>query len=92
MFKKIKRRVLHLHNSGCFVIGLEHFLVMFPSAMLIARLANTVWGSVIELPAVLFACGMGTLVFSLITKGQIPFFFRTELFIYRFCKLSGSTD
>lgn len=74
MFRKIQRRALHLHKSGCFVIGLEHFLVMFPSAMLIARLANTVWGSVIELPAVLFACGLGTLFFALFTKRKIPFF------------------
>ena len=74
MFNKMWRRLSHLHKSGCFVIGLEHFLVMFLSAMLIARLANTVWGSVIELPAVLFACGMGTLVFSLFTKRKIPFF------------------
>lgn len=70
----MKRRVLHLYKSGCFVIGLEHFLVMFPSAMLIARLASTAWGSVIELPAVLFACGFGTLLFSIMTKRQIPFF------------------
>lgn len=73
-FKKACRHISHLHKSGCFLIGLEHFLVMFPSAMLIARLANTEWGTVIELPSILFACGVGTLIFSLLTKGKIPFF------------------
>lgn len=73
-FKKIKRYTLHLHKSGCIVIGLEHFLVMFPSAMLVARLASTAWGSVIELPAILFASGFGTLMFALLTKRKIPFF------------------
>lgn len=72
--KNTSRRIIHLHKSGCFLIGLEHFLVMFPSAMLIARLANTEWGTVIELPPILFACGLGTLIFALLTKGKIPFF------------------
>ena len=68
------RSVQHLCQSGCLTIGFEHFLVMFPSAMLIARLANSSWGAVIELPTILFACGAGTLVFGLLTKWRIPFF------------------
>lgn len=72
--QKYKRRIYHLYKSGCFVIGLEHFLVMLPSAMLVAKLTNTSFGAVIELPSILFACGFGTSVFSLLTKKKIPFF------------------
>lgn len=69
----IKRLGMHLYKSGCLLIGLEHFLVMFPSVMLIARLANTAYGSIVELPSVLLACGIGTLTFLLLTKRHIPF-------------------
>lgn len=97
MCKKLKRRFYHLFKSGCFVIGLEHFLVMFPSAMLIARLANTVWGTVIELPAVLFACGIGTMLFCLILKKRIPFFLGPSFsyigFVsYQVAQISSSND
>ena len=72
--KNFQRRATHLYKSGCLVIGIEHFLVMFPSAMLIARLATTPFGSVIELPSILFACGIGTLIFLFFTRRQVPFF------------------
>jgi len=68
------RRLKHLYSSGCLVMGFEHFLVMFPSAMLIAKLVNTRYGSIIRLSEILFACGIGTILFSLITHGKIPFF------------------
>ncbi len=68
------RRIYHFCKSGCFIIGLEHFLVMFPSAMLIAKLANTPFGAVMELSSILLVCGVGTLAFALFTKGKIPFF------------------
>ena len=73
-FHRLKRFVLHLFRSGCLVIGLEHFLVMFPSAILIARLSNTEFGSIVELPAILFACGIGTIILLLLTKGKAPLF------------------
>lgn len=68
------RRIYHFYKSGCFIVGIEHFLVMFPSAMLIAKLANTPFGAVMELSSILLVCGIGTLVFALFTKGKIPFF------------------
>lgn len=67
------RRIKHFFTSGCFVIGIEHFLVMFPSAMLIAKIATTRYGTVIELPSVLFACGCGTLLFVILCHRKIPF-------------------
>ena len=74
MTKKYFRRILHLYKSGCIVIGIEHFLVMFPSAMLIAKLTNTTFGSIMELPEILMACGFGSFLFALLSKGKIPFF------------------
>ena len=68
------RRIKHFFLSGCFVIGIEHFLVMFPSAMLVAKISSTRYGVVIELPSVLFACGLGTLLFIIFCNRKIPFF------------------
>ena len=74
MQETLKRRLYHLVKSGCIMIGIEHFLVMFPSAMLIARLSNTKYGTIVELPTILLFCGVGTLVFVLMTRRRIPFF------------------
>ena len=74
MADKYSRRVKHFLVSGCLFIGFEHFLVMFPSAMLIAKIANTQYGPVIELPSILLACGIGTLLFGLLTRWRVPFF------------------
>ena len=53
-------------------MGIEHFLVMFPSAMLIAKLCNSPYGAVAELPTILLACGAATFFFVRVAK--IPFF------------------
>ena len=68
------RRIKHFFLSGCVVIGIEHFLVMFPSAMLVAKIASTRYGAVIELPSILFACGIGTILFIILCNRKIPFF------------------
>lgn len=68
----LMRRGLHLFKSGSILIGIEHFLVMFPSAILIAKLSNSRYGAVVELPTILLACGVGTLLFVWFAK--IPFF------------------
>lgn len=67
-----KRYVKHLWYSGTLMTALEHFLVMFPSAMLIAKLSYSEYGAVVELTTILFVCGVGTLLFTLFTK--VPFF------------------
>lgn len=69
---KLPRRIKHFFKSGTVFIGIEHFLVMFPSAMLIAKLSNSPYGPVVELSTILLACGLGTLIFVLVTK--TPFF------------------
>lgn len=97
MLKKYARRAKQLILSGSFVIGLEHFLVMFPSAMLVAKLTNTPYGSVIELPSLLFACGIGTILFAFLTKKKIPFFLGPSFsyigFVsYQVAKISGPAD
>lgn len=68
----LMRRGLHLFKSGSVLIGIEHFLVMFPSAILIAKLSNSPYGAVVELPTILLVCGVGTLLFVCFSK--IPFF------------------
>lgn len=55
------RRIYHLLKSGSVLIGIEHFLVMFPSAILIAKLSNSPYGPIVELSTILLACGIGTL-------------------------------
>ena len=68
------RKFFHLLNSGCITVGIEHLLVMFPSALLIAKYANTPKGPIITLPMVLFSCGVATLLFSFFGKPKVPFF------------------
>ncbi len=68
MWIKIIRRWNHIFRSGTFLIGIEHFLVMFPSAMLIAKLCSSSYGAVVELSTILLACGVGTLIFVCIRK------------------------
>ena len=73
--RRVWRRIKHIYKSGCILLGIEHFLVMFPSALLVATLANTNYGeAVFTLSSILMAVGVGTFVFLLLTKGNIPFF------------------
>lgn len=73
------RRIYHLLKSGSVLIGIEHFLVMFPSAILIAKLSNSPYGPIIELSTILLACGIGTLFFSCF--GKLPLFWGQALLI-----------
>lgn len=69
------RRLKHFYKSGCFFHGIEHFLVMFPSALLIATLVSNNYGKpIFSLSSILLAVGIGTLTFIILTKGKIPFF------------------
>lgn len=69
------RRLKHIYKSGCIFRGIEHFLVMFPSALLIAVLVSNNYGEpIFSLSTILIAVGIGTLVFIILTKGKIPFF------------------
>ena len=65
----------HICKSGCIFRGIEHFLVMFPSALLIATLVSNNYGEpIFSLSIILIAVGIGTLAFIILTKGKIPFF------------------
>lgn len=68
------KMLFHLWNSGCIMVGIEHLLVMFPSALLIAKYADTKDGPLITLPMILCACGSVTLLFTFLGKSHPPFF------------------
>lgn len=69
------RRIKHIYKSGCILLGIEHFLVMFPSALLVAALTSTPYGEpIFTLSSILMATGIGTLAFIFLTKSSIPFF------------------
>ncbi len=69
------RRIKHIIKSGCFFRGIEHFLVMFPSALIIASITNTRYGEpVFSLSSILMSVGISTIAFLIFTKGKIPFF------------------
>lgn len=75
MLDLLRRRLYHFYKSGCIMIGIDHFLVMFPSAILVAKLSTTSSGQqIISLSTILFCCGLGTILFLLITRKRIPFF------------------
>lgn len=75
MNKSFKRRLKLLHKSGCIAIGIDHFLVVFPSILLVAKInTNLANDPIIDLSTILFTCGMGTIIFLIITKMEIPLF------------------
>lgn len=75
MMELAGRRLAHLFKSGCLAMGIDHFLVMFPSALLVAKLSSVSLSEpVISLSTILFMSGAGTLLFLAVTKGRIPFF------------------
>lgn len=64
MLDLLRRRLYHFYKSGCIMIGIDHFLVMFPSAILVAKLSTTSSGQqIISLSTILFCCGLGTIFF-----------------------------
>lgn len=68
------RRIFHLLDSGCLTVGIEHLLVVLPSALLLAKYADTKNGPLITLPMILCSCGLVTLIFTFIAKPRAPFF------------------
>ena len=73
-FKKFSRRTKWIFsNSGVFSLGIEHFLAMIPATILVPILVNNTFGAnVIDLSLVLFTSGIGTILFTLLSKGEIP--------------------
>ncbi len=60
-------------NSGMISLGLEHFLAMVPATILVPLTVNkSVGGTVIDVSLALFASGLGTIVFTIFSKGKIP--------------------
>lgn len=56
-------------------MGIEHFLVMFPSTLIIANQTRITYSEpIISLASILFVCGIGTLLFLILTKWNKPFF------------------
>ena len=75
MNKKIVRRLKHLYKSGCIAIGIDHFLVVFPSILLVAKINTGLMNEpIVDLSTILFTCGIGTMIFLIVTKMKIPFF------------------
>jgi len=60
---------LLFRKNGIFLIGVDHFLAMFPASILVPVLINTHFNTtIIEIPTVIFANAIGTLLFLIITK------------------------
>lgn len=73
-FKRFSRRAKWIFsNSGVLSLGLEHFLAMIPSTILVPILINSSFDTnVIDISLVLFTSGLGTILFTIISKGKIP--------------------
>lgn len=73
-FKDFMRRTKWLFsNSGVVALGFEHFLAMVPATILVPILVNnTVGENVIDMSLVLFTSGIGTICFTIFSRGRIP--------------------
>ena len=73
-FKDIIRRIKWLFgNSGVVALGFEHFLAMVPATILVPILVNnTVGENVVDMSLVLFTSGIGTICFTIFSRGKIP--------------------
>lgn len=73
-FKTFLRRTKWLFGrSGVMSLGFEHFLAMVPATILVPILVNnTVGQAVIDMSLVLFTSGLGTILFTIVSKGKIP--------------------
>ncbi|MDR0914359.1 MAG: hypothetical protein LBM65_04265 [Oscillospiraceae bacterium] len=76
----IKRQLYHIRRTSSFTIGIDRFMVMFPSVLLVSKLSSTSNGiTILDVSQILLACGIGTLIFVfggsfLKNKVRIPFF------------------
>lgn len=60
-------------KSGVLALAFEHFLAMVPATILVPILVNNSFGeTVIDMSLVLFTSGVGTIVFTVFSKGKIP--------------------
>ena len=74
LFKQNLRRAKWLFsNSGVLALGIEHFLAMVPATILVPIMVNNAIGeTVIDMSLVLFTSGIGTILFTVFSKGRIP--------------------
>ncbi|MBQ7974937.1 MAG: hypothetical protein IJ300_04545 [Clostridia bacterium] len=60
-------------KSSVMTLGIEHFFAMIPATILVPVLVNNSLGmTVVDLSLVLFTSGIGTIIFIIISKGEIP--------------------
>ena len=60
-------------NSGIVSLGLEHFLAMVPATILVPIMVNNSVGeTVVDLSLVLLTSGIGTIIFTIASRGRIP--------------------
>lgn len=72
--RRFFRRVKWLFGkSGILSLGLEHFLAMVPATILVPILVNASVGEpVIDTSLVLLTSGLGTITFTIVSRGRIP--------------------
>ena len=99
--KNIKRLWHHFWVSRSFMIGLEHFIVMFPSILLVSKLSAVDGSPLLTISTIFLTCGIGTLILIFgIPKGRKsqmplllgPSFAYIGLTSYLIQGLSGSGD
>lgn len=73
-FNKLCRRMKwFVFNSRVIILGLEHFLAMFPATILVALIVNNTFEkTIIDIALVLFTSGIGTIAFVGFSRGKIP--------------------
>lgn len=73
MSTKWLRRLAYIFKSRNLLGGLDHLLAMFPSTILAPIIINNQVGfELLDLSLVIFASGMGTIVFYIFSRGKIP--------------------
>lgn len=69
----IRRLQWLFFRSGVIPLAFEHFLAMIPATILVPILVNNAFDTmIIDMSLVLFTSGLGTILFLLFSKGQIP--------------------
>ncbi len=64
---------MHIFKSGVMLLGVEHFLAMFPSTILVPLMVNNRFETtIIDIALVLLSSGLGTILFMFVSKFQIP--------------------
>ncbi len=72
---KLKKNLVIFYKNGGISAGIENILAMLPSTILMPIIINNgAKMTVFDVSCVLFAAGLGTLIFMLISKGGTPSF------------------